>query len=176
MNKNIFSIFSKLFQDINVLIKMRITFRQKKEKDNQFVNDLFFSHKIKELKADIWPENMKHQMCLMQFNAFENSLAEKRENVQDLIIKGDSESLGRIILSESEHSVLIEYIGIMPAFQNKGIGKEVMQLIIKDTVRTEKKLTLNVSKTNPAYYLYKKLGFVVTNKDELKYSMIYNSS
>ena len=153
---------------------MDINLRQRQEKDNQFVYDLFFSHKVKELNAETWPDNMKHQMCLMQFNAFEKSLTSKGPDIRDLIITGNTKSVGRLILNESKDSILIQYIGIMPDFQKKGIGKKVLQLIIKDVVNTKKRLTLTVSNTNPAYYLYRKLGFVVTNKDELNYSMTYN--
>jgi len=152
---------------------MDVTLRKKQERDNQFVFELFFSHKVKELKAETWPDTMKHQMCLMQFNAFEKSLTGKGINIRDFIITGDTKPAGRLILNESNKSILIELISVLPDYQNKGIGKKVLQTIIKDATESNKELCLSVAKNNNAYFLYLKLGFVVTGEDDLKYLMTY---
>ena len=152
---------------------MIIYFKQKEEKDNQFVYDLFFSHKIKELNGEAWPENIKQQICLIQFNAFEKSFVERGLDVKDLIIIIDSKPIGRLILNETEQCMLIGYIGVISDFQNKGIGKKVLNIIIEKAINNNKKLSLSVSIDNYAYYLYLKLGFIVTNKDEINYTMTY---
>ena len=154
---------------------MRLELLEKKKENNQFVYDLFCSHKIKELNTEFWPEHMKQQICVMQFNAFEKSIEDNYKNIKDLLIVDEGVLKGRLILSESGNSILIIYIGVLLQYQKKGIGKEVLKLIIKNATEKKKKLFLTVSKNNSASNLYLKLGFVVTNEDEICYSMTYTS-
>lgn len=152
---------------------MKIELIEKQKQNDQFVYNLFCSHKIKELNAELWTEHMKQQICVMQFNAFEKSIVHNYENIKDLLIVDDGVSKGRLILSELENSILIVYIGVLTEYQNKGIGREILQLIIKNATEKEKKLSLTVSKNNPASDLYLKLGFVINSVDDICYSMTY---
>jgi len=152
---------------------MKIDLLLKKVKDKQLVYELFCSHKIKELSAETWPENMKQQICLMQFNAFESSLKTQNSQIEDLIITLNSISIGRLIFSVSESCILIKYISLLPEYQKKGIGKRILNLMIEKAKNLNKEISLNVSKDNPVYYLYKKLGFIIVDNDEINYTMKY---
>jgi ribosomal protein S18 acetylase RimI-like enzyme len=58
---------------------------------------------------------------------------------------------------------------IFPAFQNQGIGFQVLIQFIQN--RQGKSIELTVLKDNPAQYLYQRLGFTVTGEDEYEYFM-----
>jgi ribosomal protein S18 acetylase RimI-like enzyme len=56
-------------------------------------------------------------------------------------------------------------------FRRRGIGSEVVRVLIEEAAQAGKALTLGVVKTNPAIGLYKRLGFRITHDDDRKFYM-----
>ena len=61
-------------------------------------------------------------------------------------------------------------ICIIPEYQRRGIGTQVLKDIMK--LHEKEDLHLQVFKNNPAYKLYRKLGFVLDGETEFHYKMI----
>ena len=55
----------------------------------------------------------------------------------------------------------------------KGIEKKILVMMIEKSKEQNNDFSLNVSKDNPAYHLYLKLGFVVIDGDGISYTINY---
>lgn len=62
-----------------------------------------------------------------------------------------------------DNTIYFKSIAVCPEFQNRGIGKEVI-LIMLDRLKNFNKISLNTHPQNPALELYKSLGFIVVKK------------
>ncbi len=60
---------------------------------------------------------------------------------------------------------------LLPDYQGKGIGKRLLNDIISEAKTNSKSVRLSVLKKNPAFLLYKQLGFEVIGEDKLEYFM-----
>ncbi len=150
--------------------------RPRKSEDDKFVIKLFCEHKVKELNAEQWPEVMRLQFCNIQYLAFNRSIIQKFYNLEDNIITTEAKPIGRIILAKTKSQINIIYLSLLSEFQNKRVGKKVINTLINEAKLNQKNILLQVSKENPAFHLYKKLGFKVRSDDSVKYQMVYSPS
>lgn len=90
------------------------------------------------------------------------------------IICINGKAVGLIKLSKQEDKLHIRQFQILPALQNKGVGSQVLQLIMKKAQQLNLPITLNVMLKNPAKRLYEKYGFKTTGQNDLEYKMKYH--
>jgi ribosomal protein S18 acetylase RimI-like enzyme len=152
---------------------MDIHLKRKTEIDSEFFFKLFSEIKIAELRVERWPEQMKNQLASMQYNAYEQTIKNEYPDADDFVVMVDSEKAGRLQLDKNENSMRIINISLLPAFQNKGIGSRIIKEILETADLKNKPVYLEVDRVNPAFILYKKLGFEIHSQDELKSSMKY---
>lgn len=81
----------------------------------------------------------------------------------------EHQRIGVLKYTISEDVVTIMQIQITPEFQNRGYGGRVVKHVI-DSVKP-KPVCLRVLKVNPAYALYRRLGFHLVNEDKLEYHL-----
>jgi N-acetylglutamate synthase-like GNAT family acetyltransferase len=67
--------------------------------------------------------------------------------------------IGVVALSKDEGSWLLRQIQLLPAWQNKGIGRSIISSILDDARRAGAPVSLFVLQGNPAWRLYESLGF-----------------
>ena len=70
----------------------------------------------------------------------------------------------------NERTYYIENICIIPEYQGKGIGTEILKSIINEY--SDKNIEIQYFKQNPVGNLYKKLGFEPNGETEFHYQMI----
>lgn len=96
----------------------------------------------------------------------EEHLANKR------IILVDSKKVGVYVVHTTESGDLfINEISILKEYQNKGIGRKILEEQLKENRKKGIRTILQVFKDNPAKSLYKKLGFKVYGETETHYQM-----
>lgn len=87
------------------------------------------------------------------------------------IILLDGVPIGRFSYEDRANLIFLANIQILPEYQGRGIGQQIIQdLQVKAGRRP---VTLRVLRGNPAKRLYERLGFVVTQEDDLRYYMRY---
>lgn len=102
----------------------------------------------------------------------EYHLARIKEHFSDSsIICINGKAIGLIKLSKQEDKLHIRQFQILPALQNKGVGSQILQLVIKKAQQLNLPITLNVMLKNPAKSLYEKQGFKVIGQNDLEYKM-----
>ncbi len=87
-----------------------------------------------------------------------------------IIIKS-SLRVGLLKCLETKGVIEILQLQVLPEFQGIGIGKQIINQILKRAQSTHKKVTLKVLKENPAQHLYKRIGFHITGEDQYEFYM-----
>lgn len=137
-----------------------IALRPVEKKDDSFIESVYRSTREDELKLTNWPEQQKqafvHMQLMMQLSEFK----EKYPGAFYQIVMYKKKPAGRFYIRESENEILLMEISLLPQFRNKGIGTYLIEEAIKKSVALNKKVSLHVKQGNPAFNLYRRLGFV----------------
>jgi GNAT superfamily N-acetyltransferase len=87
------------------------------------------------------------------------------------IIIADGQDVGWIQEQVSERSINLGSFYIAPRMQGRGIGTQVLRMLLDRAASESKAITLAVVKINPARQFYEKHGFRTTHEDEHKFYM-----
>lgn len=113
----------------------------------------------------IWGWNDNDQKKRLKQD-LEEHLAHKR------IILIDNKEVGIYAVHTTENGDLfINEISILKEYQNKGIGRKILEEQLKENRQKGIRTNLQVFKDNPAKSLYEKLGFKVYGETETHYQM-----
>ena len=89
-----------------------------------------------------------------------------------LILQLDGEDIGTVWVQERTEELFLSRIEILPAYQRRGIGSQVIRALIEKASAQGKAVALKVLKSNrPARSLYQRLGFGVTGETDTHYVM-----
>jgi GNAT superfamily N-acetyltransferase len=84
------------------------------------------------------------------------------------IITADGKDVGWIQEQISETSINLGSFYVTPGMQGRGIGTQVLRMLLERAASESKRMTLAVAKINPARQFYEKCGFRITHEDEHK--------
>jgi ribosomal protein S18 acetylase RimI-like enzyme len=77
------------------------------------------------------------------------------------IIALDGQDIGWIEFRQAGDEIFLKQLYISLAYQRRGIGSQVMRLLLEERCRTAKSMALFVLKNNPAFRFYERHGFDV---------------
>jgi ribosomal protein S18 acetylase RimI-like enzyme len=101
----------------------------------------------------------------------EASFAEWFKADEVRIVMANGSDVGWVQQRPDGEAIFLVSIYIIPSMQGKGIGTQVIQTLLDLARQRHQVVTLAVMKINPAFALYKRLGFQVTHEDEHKLYM-----
>lgn len=136
-----------------------ITYKTIEDNDAHFIESVFRSTWEKKLSLTYLTEAQKNNFCLMQMNA---QLVDYKLNYKDAtyqIIIYNKKQAGRLYLWETVKDIRVLDITLLPEFQGRGIGTEILKDLITSAKLKNKVVSLHVARDNPAKNLYKRLGF-----------------
>lgn len=87
------------------------------------------------------------------------------------VIEVQNKLVGAIHYIEEKNNLYIKMIFLLPKFQGKGIGSNLITHIYQLAQSQNKSLYLTVIKSNPAKKLYDRLGFKIVIEDNNTYEM-----
>lgn len=87
------------------------------------------------------------------------------------IITADGQDVGWIQEQISEGSINLGSFYVAAKMQGRGIGTQVLRMLLQRAAKESKVMTLAVVKINPARQFYEKRGFRITHEDEHKLYM-----
>jgi ribosomal protein S18 acetylase RimI-like enzyme len=91
------------------------------------------------------------------------------ENGNIFMIKVDGVDAGMVQILEQQEAIEIAEIQILPAYQRRGIGRQVIRDVVSKAHSNRKAATLSVGlKNSRAIKLYRSLGFTEVGKTEAK--------
>jgi len=153
-------------------VSTEITLRPATAEDQAFLLKLFASTRD-EFKMLIADENQLAVLISMQFNFQRQQYQDGYPDGQDNIILNNRQPIGRMFTSEGDQTMTLVDIALLPEYRNGGIGRRLLDELLKSAAEKGKSVTLHVFKTNPARHLYERLGFRDRSEDSMYYEMIY---
>ena len=78
---------------------------------------------------------------------------------------------GVVAINDTDKSLHIMQLQIVPEFQGKGIGSKVLAVVKKKALQLQLPITLNVLLKNPAKGLYLRHGFQIEGKNKIEFQM-----
>jgi GNAT superfamily N-acetyltransferase len=138
-----------------------VSLRLFSERDIPFLKKVYFSTREEELKqVEDWTDEMKTIFLTQQFNAQHEYYQKNYIGANFLVIEHHEKDVGRLYFHEDfQGGIRIIDIALLPNFQKKGIGTEVLKGIFERAKVIEKAVTIHVESFNPAMQLYQRLGF-----------------
>jgi len=91
------------------------------------------------------------------------------------IITADGQDVGWIQEQIYEGSINLGSFYVAPAMQGRGIGTQILRMLLERATSESKTMTLAVVKTNPVRRFYEKQGFRTVHEDEHKFYMSASS-
>lgn len=90
------------------------------------------------------------------------------------IIYTNGKPCGYFSMDESDDSITLHELVLLPEFQGQGIGSKILNEVIEIAKAKNIPARLQVLKENKAAELYRKLGFKQTGETETHFQMEYN--
>ncbi|MBX9446605.1 GNAT family N-acetyltransferase [Dickeya chrysanthemi] len=89
------------------------------------------------------------------------------------IVQADGQPAGLFkyrFMPQEQHWYLMQ-IQIHPNFQNRGLGRQLIENLLTQASTQNQAVVLSVLKNNPARHLYHRLGFRVTDQNDREFIM-----
>jgi len=135
-------------------------------------SDKEFFRKLNELSyREVIEEQFGEWDNEFQRAAFEDKWME--QNYMKILC--DGEIIGGIWVQDLDTHHQLREIQILPTHRNQNIGSNLIAAEAQRAKMLGKRLRLRVLLRNPAFQLYKRLGFVVTEQNDTQYHMEHGS-
>lgn len=82
------------------------------------------------------------------------------------IIEWSTTAIGMLKLTHEGSEWYLSQIQLLPAWQRRGLGTEIVQGVLADATESGAAVSLSVLKVSPAVRLYERLGFSVVTTSE----------
>src|SRR6476646_6659713 len=79
--------------------------------------------------------------------------------------------IGAISVIEKDNTLFLNYLAILPLYQGKRFGTQILHQLLEQAAERRMLVTLNVMHVNPAKTLYERIGFKVLGSDEYQFFM-----
>ena len=141
--------------------EMELTYQAAKLDDIEF---------LLELRIETMEEHLINSGINLTMNNHKERILHNFEYAK--IIVYEEENIGLLKLLKSKTNYEIEQFQIKKKYQGRGIGKKIIEEIIREANLEELPIKLSVLKKNKAKYLYERLGFRIIGEDKASYYMI----
>jgi ribosomal protein S18 acetylase RimI-like enzyme len=132
--------------------------------DLPFLTALYASTRAEELEAAQFPVDERAAFCEMQHRLRTQHYQNVCPDAEDQIIEVDGDRVGHILIDRSMPVVLLMDVALLPKFQNRGIGSDLIRRLIIECETQARTICLHVDVGSPAQSLYERFGFVVSEE------------
>ena len=140
--------------------------------DEPFVRRVVTETIAEEFGAAAWPEPMRGSILGLQYDTRRSAARAAGGDITSQVIVADGEDVGWLLTSELPDQIRIVEIAILPDWRGNGVGEAAIRGVLERGARDGKPVRLVVTRTNArAIRLYERLGFTVSNADEVQQEM-----
>ena len=130
------------------------------ESDNVFLLSVYGSTREEELNQVEWAEGQKEAFLRWQLDLQRREYEARFPDAAYDIILVDDQPAGRIWVGADDEQIRLLDIALLPQFQNRGVGTELVRRLIKESAKQGKVLRHMVFVlNNNAERFYERLGF-----------------
>lgn len=133
--------------------------------DQEFLFKVYASSRAAEIAAWGWTTEQKTQFLDMQHKAQQRFYHEQYPSLKYSIILAGQQKCGRIAVVQLADQFVLVDIALLPEFQNKGIGSQILKRLQGAASREELPICLSVLNGSKARQLYNRFGFAAVSDD-----------
>lgn len=148
-----------------------IQLRERTEADLDFLFELYATTRMEELQQVDWPDQQKRAFLSDQFTLQHEHYLKHYPRARWLIIEQKDNAIGRLYEETTSTELRLMDIALLPAYQNQGIGSQLMRVLLDHADEIRLPIGLHVESFNPALRLYTRLGFVTVETRGIYYFM-----
>jgi ribosomal protein S18 acetylase RimI-like enzyme len=126
--------------------------------DEPFLFRVYASGRDDELAVTGWDESQKLAFLTMQFHAQSTAYRAKFRSWYDVIVVGGCDA-GRLLVERAADEIRVADVGLLTEYRNRGIGGGLMRDVLDEATLAGLPVRLHVEQFNPAFRLYRRLGF-----------------
>lgn len=139
----------------------RLRLKPVTSEDEEFLVSLYASTRADELAQVDWPEENKNAFIRWQFEMQRQEYNQRFPHAEYYVIVVDHRPAGRMWIGTDDHQIRLMDIAILPEFQNRGGGTQLVRWLIDRAKTAGKPLRHMVFMLNEdAHRFYERLGFV----------------
>jgi ribosomal protein S18 acetylase RimI-like enzyme len=127
--------------------------------DYNFLFQLYASTRSKEMNAVDWPPEQIQDFLRMQFKLQDHHYRTIYPQAALQIVRLAGNPIGKLYVEHNAQRIHIIDIALLPEWQHKGIGKRLIQSLIRESEEKQLILSLHVEINNPIREYYLRLGF-----------------
>ncbi|HET9526146.1 MAG TPA: GNAT family N-acetyltransferase [Pyrinomonadaceae bacterium] len=129
--------------------------------DREFLVAVYGGTRAQELAQVAWDEGQKEAFVRWQFERQEEEYKQRYPDARYSVILVDGVPAGRIWVGVDDKQIRLLDIAIVPQFQNRGVGTQLLRQLMTEATQANKPLRHMVFVLNDnAHRFYERLGFV----------------
>ncbi len=145
--------------------------RPAQEDDLPFLYRVYASTRQEELALVDWDEAQKEWFLHMQFDLQTRSYAQAFPEADCQVILRDGQPIGRLMVDRMPDQILLVDIALLPEHRSAGIGTALVKTVLNEAASAGKPVVLHVEKFNRARSLYERLGFSISEWNDVYLEM-----
>ena len=140
----------------------RLTLRAVTADDEALLLFVYDSSRAEELAHAQWQEGQREAFVKWQFDLQRREYEARHPDAEYAVILVDDQPAGRIWIGRDAEEIHLLDIVVLPEFQNRGVGRVLLNSLIDEAKQSSKALRHYVFVMNAdALRFYERLGFVV---------------
>lgn len=136
-----------------------LTLREAGAADRELLFRVFASTRDEELAATGWNDQQIESFLRGQFEAQDRFYREHYDETTYAVVEWEGEPVGRLYLARWPDEIRIMDVALLAAWRGRGLGTALLDAVIDEAEREEKRVSIHVERNNPARRLYERLGF-----------------
>lgn len=141
------------------------------EQDETFIWELYCSTRTEEMALWGWSESDKLAFLQSQYAMQQQSYQMQFPAQNHQIILRSGQPIGRLITDASGYALHLVDLSLLPAYRGQGVGSSIIGDLQKEAQSFQLPIRLRVLQGNPAFRLYERLHFIVTDSTGLYIQM-----
>jgi ribosomal protein S18 acetylase RimI-like enzyme len=133
--------------------------------DHDFLLHVYASTRQDEMASWGWSAVQQSSFLRMQYDARKRGYATTYPAAENSIISVGEVPAGSLIIFRGPSEIRLVDIALLPEFRGRGLGGEVIRMLISEAAEAGFALRLSVLRSNRATHLYERLGFTARSGD-----------
>lgn len=148
-----------------------IDLRLRRDDDEIFTRELFFSVRGPEFAMMGWPEPVLRDFLAGQSQLQNHHYAKVYPNAANLVVTRHGTAIGRVILYPSPGDIRVVDIALLTQWRGSGLGGALLEAVKQQAKAARVSVSLSVDLHNPARRLYLRQGFLPVSDNGIAQEM-----
>lgn len=148
-----------------------IALRPRRDDDEAFMRELFFSVRGPEFAVMGWPESALRDFLAGQSQLQNRHYANVYPNAANLVVTRNGIAIGRVVLYPSPGDIRVVDIALLTQWRGSGLGGVLLEAVKQQAKACRASVSLSVDLNNPALRLYLRQGFLPVSNNGVAQEM-----